>query len=303
MAERIAVIVPCHNEEIAIPTVIRDFKRVLPSADIYVYDNRSTDRTSEVAREAGAIVRFEPRKGKGNVVRRMFADVDADIYLMVDGDATYHAESAPAMIEQLIKENLDMVVGIRQSQEVEAYRAGHEFGNRLFNRILETLFDSHFEDIFSGYRAFSRRFVKSFPAASRGFDVETELSVHALELAMPAAEIRTPYGARPEGSASKLHTYRHGSLILWRIMILYKEVQPFTFFSIISVILALISVILAYPVLVTYLETGLVPRFPTAILATGLMILAFISITCGLILDSVRRARRETKRLFYLSQS
>jgi glycosyltransferase involved in cell wall biosynthesis len=303
IADRVAVIVPCHNEEVAIPSVVRDFKRALPSARIYVYDNCSTDRTSEVAAAAGAIVRFEQLKGKGNVVRRMFADVDADVYLMVDGDATYHAESAPAMIERLVNENLDMVVGSRQSKEAGAYRSGHEFGNRLFNRILKRLFGSHFEDIFSGYRVFSRRFVKSFPAASRGFDVETELSVHALELAMPVAEIQTPYGARPEGSASKLRTYRHAWLILWRIMILYKEVQPFTFFSIIALILALTSVVLVYPVLVTYVETGLVPRFPTAILATGLMILAFISITCGLILDSVRRARRETKRLFYLHQT
>lgn len=302
-SQTIAVIVPCYNEEVAIATVVRDFKRVLPSATIYVYDNASTDRTAEAARSAGASVRTEPRRGKGNVVRRMFADVDADIYVMVDGDATYHAESSVAMIDRLTRDNLDMVVGVRRSSNEQVYRAGHEFGNRLFNLILETLFQSHFEDILSGYRVFSRRFVKSFPAAASGFEVETELSVHALELAMPSVEMDSPYGARPEGSASKLRTYRHGSLILWRILILYKEIRPFQFFSVIAVILTLASVLLAYPVIVTYVETGLVPRFPTAILATGLMILAFISITCGLILDSVRRARRETKRLFYLQQT
>jgi glycosyltransferase involved in cell wall biosynthesis len=300
MTERIAVIVPCHNEEVGIARVIQDFKRVLPDAQIYVYDNASTDRTAEVAQAEGAIARHEPRKGKGNVVRRMFADVEADIYVMVDGDATYSAASAPAMIDLLRNGNLDMVVGVRRTGDKEAYRSGHQFGNKMFNRILETLFGSYFEDILSGYRVFSRRFVKSFPAASRGFDVETELSVHALELQMPVAEMPSPYGARPEGSTSKLRTYRHGSLILWRILILYKEVQPFPFFSAIALILALMSLVLAYPVIVTYVETGLVPRFPTAILATGLMILAFISATCGLILDSVRRARRETKRLFYL---
>ena len=300
MSKRIAVIIPCYNEEAAITTVIGDFKRVLPDATIYVYDNNSTDRTAEVARAAGAVVRSEPRKGKGNVVRRMFADVDADIYLMVDGDSTYHAETAPLMIERLTSENLDMVVASRKSEGAEAYRAGHQFGNRLFNRILLTFFGSHFEDIFSGYRAFSRRFVKSFPAASSGFEIETELSVHALELQMPVAEIESPYGARPEGSTSKLRTYRHGSSILWRILILYKEIRPFQFFSALAFILTAVAVILAYPVIVTFVETGLVPRFPTAILATGLMILAFVSFTAGLILDSVRRARRETKRLFYL---
>lgn len=300
MIERIAVVIPCHNEEIGIARVTEDFRRVLPSAEIYVYDNASTDRTAEVARAAGAIARHEPRKGKGNVVRRMFADVDADIYVMVDGDATYNPDSAPAMIDLMRRENLDMVVAVRTTDEKEAYRAGHQFGNRMFNRILETLFGSSFEDILSGYRVFSRRFVKSFPASSRGFDVETELSVHALELRMPVAEMPSSYGARPEGSTSNLRTYRHGSMILWRILILYKEVQPFLFFSVIAFVLALTSAVLAYPIIVTYIETRLVPRFPTAILATGLMILAFISVTCGLILDSLRRARSETKRLFYL---
>jgi glycosyltransferase involved in cell wall biosynthesis len=301
MTQQLAVIVPCHNEEAAIATVIGDFRRVLPSATIYVYDNASTDRTAEISRAAGAVVRSEPRKGKGNVVRRMFADVNADVYLMVDGDATYHAESAPLMIDRLVHENLDMVVAVRRSDGApEAYRSGHEFGNRVFNRILLTFFGSHFEDIFSGYRAFSRRFVKSFPAASSGFEIETELSVHALELQMPVAEIDSPYGARPEGSESKLRTYRHGSSILWRILILYKEIRPFQFFSALSFLLAAVALLLAYPVIVTFIETGLVPRFPTAILATGLMILAFVSFTAGLILDSVRRARRESKRLFYL---
>ncbi len=302
-SQKIAVLVPCYNEEVAITTVIAQFRSALPAATIYVYDNASTDRTAEVAHAAGAVVRSEERKGKGNVVRRMFSDVDADVYLMVDGDSTYDAATAPRMIELLEKEHLDMVVGVRRSEVEQAYRSGHQFGNRLFNRILFTLFGSTFQDIFSGYRAFSRRFVKSFPAASTGFEIETELSVHALELAMPVREIDSPYGARPEGSESKLRTYKHGSMILLRILILYKEVRPFQFFSAIAFVLSVISVALVYPVFVTYVETGLVPRFPTAILATGLMILAFISITCGLILDSVRRARRETKRLFYLAQS
>jgi glycosyltransferase involved in cell wall biosynthesis len=300
MSERIAVIIPCYNEEAAIVTVVGDFKRVLPAAKIYVYDNGSTDRTVEFARNAGAVVRSEPRKGKGNVVRRMFADVDADVYVMVDGDATYRAETAPLMIERLVVENLDMVVAARKSDGADAYRSGHQAGNRLFNKILLAFFGSHFEDIFSGYRAFSRRFVKSFPAASTGFDIETELSVHALELHLPVAEIVSPYGARPEGSASKLRTYRHGSFILWRILILYKEIRPFQFFSALSFLLTVVALLLAYPVVVTFVETGLVPRFPTAILATGLMILAFVSFTAGLILDSLRRARRESKRLFYL---
>jgi glycosyltransferase involved in cell wall biosynthesis len=304
MPKQIAVIIPCHNEEAAVGTVVADFRRVLPAANIYVYDNSSTDRTAEVAAAAGAVVRSEPRKGKGNVVRRMFADVSADVYLMVDGDATYDAASAPIMIDRLVNENLDMVVAARKSDgTADAYRSGHQLGNRLFNRILLTFFGSHFEDIFSGYRAFSRRFVKSFPAASTGFDIETELSVHALELQLPVAEISSPYGARPEGSASKLRTYRHGSFILWRILILYKEIRPFQFFSALSFLLTVVALLLVYPVVVTFVETGLVPRFPTAILATGLMILAFVSFTAGLILDSLRRARRESKRLFYLQLS
>jgi glycosyltransferase involved in cell wall biosynthesis len=301
--QNIAVLIPCYNEEVAIATVIADFRKSLPDAAIYVYDNSSTDRTIEVATAAGAIVRSEPRRGKGNVVRRMFADVDADVYVMVDGDATYHAPTSIEMIDLLARENLDMVVATRTSDEAAAYRSGHRMGNRVFNRILEMLFGSRFEDIFSGYRAFSRRFVKSFPASSRGFEIESELSVHALELALPVREIPSPYGARPAGSDSKLRTYRHGSMILWRMIILYKEVQPFRFFSAVGLVLAIVALVLAYPVVVTFIETGLVPRFPTAILSMGLMILAFISLTCGLILDSLRRARRETKRLFYLQQS
>lgn len=303
MPQNIAVLIPCYNEEVAIASVIADFRKSLPDAAIYVYDNASTDRTIEVATAAGAIVRTEPRRGKGNVVRRMFADVDADVYVMVDGDATYHAPTSVEMIDLLTRENLDMVVATRSSDEAKAYRSGHRMGNRVFNRILEMLFGSRFEDIFSGYRAFSRRFVKSFPAASRGFEIESEISVHALELALPVREIPSPYGARPAGSDSKLRTYRHGSMILWRMIILYKEVQPFRFFSAVGLVLAVVALALAYPVVVTFIETGLVPRFPTAILSMGLMILAFISLTCGLILDSLRRARRETKRLFYLQQS
>jgi len=299
---RIAVILPCYNEEAAIGEVVRDFRNALPQADIYVYDNNSRDRTVERAQQAGAIVRREIRQGKGHVVRRMFADVDADIYVLADGDGTYDAASAASMIDKLVAERLDMVVGSRlTTYEGEAFRIGHRFGNDLLTGFLGLCFGRTFTDILSGYRVFSRRFVKSFPALSTGFETETELSVHALELRMPLAEVTTHYRTRPAGSASKLRTYRDGFRILMMIVNLFKEERPLAFFSIIAGVLALISLILAYPVFVTYIETGMVPRFPTAILSTGLMILASLSLTCGFVLDTVTLGRREMKRLAYLA--
>lgn len=298
---RIAVILPCYNEEAAIGEVVAGFRKVLPEAEIYVYDNNSKDRTSEVATAAGAIVRSETLQGKGNVVRRMFADIDADIYLMCDGDITYDASSAPAMINKLIDENLDMVVACRVDTETAAYRAGHRFGNALFTGFVAKLFGSRFTDILSGYRAFSRRYVKSFPALSNGFEIETELTVHALELRMPIGEMDSPYGARLEGSQSKLSTYRDGFRILLMITKLFKNERPLFFFSIIFGLLSLAAIGLSIPVLITYLETGLVPRLPTAVLAASTMLLAFLALTCGLILDTVTHGRREIKRLAYLT--
>jgi len=299
---RIAVLVPCFNEEAAVATVVRDFRKSLPSAAIYVYDNNSTDRTAILAREAGAIVRSERRQGKGHVVRRMFADVDADIYVLVDGDATYDAPSAPRMIEMLVNEHLDMVVGLRVDQVEAAYRRGHRTGNWMLTRFLSSVFGQAFKDMLSGYRVFSRRFVKSFPVLSDGFEIETELTVHTLELALPVAEIETPYYARPEGSFSKLNTWRDGFRILGTILKLYRSEKPLRFFSAIGVLLAALAVGLAVPVFVTYLEQGIVPRLPTALLSTGLMIVAMLSVSSGLVLDTVTRGRREMKLLAYLSQ-
>ncbi len=300
---RIAVLVPCFNEEAAVATVIADFRKALPSAEIFVYDNNSSDRTAAVAREAGASVRSECRQGKGHVVRRMFADVDADIYVLVDGDATYDAASAPRMIDTLLSDHLDMVVGLRVDQVEAAYRLGHRTGNRLLTGFLSSVFGQAFKDILSGYRIFSRRFVKSFPVLSDGFEIETELSVHALELALPVAEIETPYYARPEGSVSKLNTWRDGVRILGTILKLYRSEKPLRFFTAIGVFLTLVSVGLATPLLVTYLEEGFVPRLPTAVLSMGLMILAMLSVSSGLVLDTVTRGRREMKLLAYLSQA
>ena len=297
----IAVILPCYNEEAAIGAVVEGFRRELPQARIYVYDNNSKDRTSEVAAAAGAIVRAETLQGKGNVVRRMFADIDADIYLMCDGDITYDAASAPALIAKLVDENLDMVVGCRVDSEEAAYRAGHRFGNALFTGFVAHLFGNRFTDILSGYRVFSRRYVKSFPALSNGFETETELTVHALQLRMPIGELDTPYGARLEGSTSKLSTYRDGFRIMLMITKLFKNERPLFFFSIIFALLALLSLGLSLPVLLTYLETGLVPRLPTAVLAASTMLLGFLALTCGLILDTVTHGRRELKRLAYLT--
>ena len=298
---RIAVLLPCYNEEAAIARTVAEFRAALPGAAIYVYDNNSRDRTVEVARAAGAIVRTERIQGKGAVVRRMFADVDADIYVMADGDATYDAGAAPALVARLRDEQCDMVVGARVHQEADAYRRGHVLGNRMMTGILARLFGRSFTDIFSGYRVFSRRFVKSFPVLSVGFEIETEISVHALELRMPTAEIETAYGARLEGSHSKLSTYGDGFRILRTIATLYRVERPLWYFGGVAVLLAAVALLLALPLAVTYAQTGLVPRFPTAILVTGLMILAALSFFAGLILDTVVRGRREVKRLAYLS--
>jgi glycosyltransferase involved in cell wall biosynthesis len=299
---RIAVLVPCFNEQAAVGRVVADFRKALPSAEIFVYDNNSSDRTAAVARDAGAKVRSERRQGKGHVVRRMFADIDADIYLLVDGDATYDAASAPRMIDRLLSDHLDMVVGLRVDQAEEAYRLGHRTGNRMLTGFLSSVFGQAFTDILSGYRVFSRRFVKSFPVLSDGFEIETELTVHALELALPVAEIETPYYARPEGSFSKLNTWRDGFRILGTILKLYRSEKPLRFFTAIGIFLMLVSVGLAIPIIVTYLELGLVPRLPTAVLSMGLMILAVLSVSSGLVLDTVTRGRREMKLLAYLSQ-
>ena len=298
----IAVLLPCYNEEAAIAQVIAGFRAALPAALIYVYDNNSRDRTVELARAAGAIVRTERMQGKGHVVRRMFADIEADVYVMADGDLTYDPKAAPAMVEQLLSERLDMVVGTRQHEAKDAYRGGHVLGNRLFTGLLARLFGRSFSDIFSGYRAFSRRFVKSFPVLSEGFEIETEMSVHALELRMPVGEKVTSYGARLEGSESKLSTYRDGWRILKTIGTLYRVERPVLFYGSIGALLVVAAVVLAIPLVLTYLDTGLVPRFPTAILATGLVIIAVLCFFAGLILDTVTRGRREMRRLAYLAQ-
>src|SRR3981081_2907622 len=300
---RIAVLVPCFNEEAAVATVVADFRKALPSAEIFVYDNNSSDRTIAVAREAGAEVRSERRQGKGHVVRRMFADIDADIYVLVDGDATYDAASAPLMIEALLSDHLDMVVGFRVDQVQAAYRPGHRTGNWMLTSFLSQVFGQAFKDILSGYRVFSRRFVKSFPVLSDGFEIETELSVHARARGPPVADIETPYYARPEGSFSKLNTWRDGLRILGTILKLYRSEKPLRFFTAIGVFLTLVALGLAIPVIVTYLEQGLVPRLPTAVLSMGLMILAVMSISSGLVLDTVTRGRREMKLLAYLSHA
>lgn len=301
-APSVAVVVPCYNEAVSIGSVIADFRTAVPDAEIYIYDNNSTDDTAEIARAAGAHVRTETRQGKGNVVRRMFADTDADIVVMVDGDNTYDAASAPTLIRRLIDDNLDMVVGTRlQSDEKAAFRSGHRFGNRILTGAVNTLFHAQMVDILSGYRVMSRRFVKSFPALSAGFETETELTIHALELRLPIAEVETPYAVRSEGSFSKLNTWSDGFRILRTIFKLVREFRPVLFYGTVSVLLAAISLLLAGPVFATYLETGLVPRLPTAILATGIMLFSFLSGTCGLILENVSRGRWEQKRMAYLA--
>ena len=299
---RIAVLLPCFNEEAAIAKVIAGFRKALPGAAIYVYDNNSRDRTVDKAKKAGAIVRCERQQGKGHVVRRMFADIDADIYVMADGDLTYDAKAAPAMVRQLLADELDMVVGTREHEAKEAYRGGHVLGNRVFTGLLARLFGRSFSDIFSGYRVFSRRFVKSFPVLSEGFEIETEMSVHALELRMPVGEVATTYGARPEGSESKLSTFRDGWRILKTIATLYRVERPVLFYGTIGALLLVVAIILAVPLVITYVDTGLVPRFPTAILVTGMVIIAVLCFFAGLILETVTRGRREMRRLAYLAQ-
>jgi len=306
---RIAVLLPCYNEEAAIAATVAGFRKALPGAAIYVYDNNSRDGTARAAAKAGAIVRSERQQGKGHVVRRMFADVDADVYVMADGDLTYDPKAAPAMVRQLLAEQLDMVVGTRRpisgpkNEEKDAYRRGHAAGNRAFTGLLSGLFGRSFSDIFSGYRVFSRRFVKSFPVLSSGFEIETEISVHALELRMPVGEVETAYAARPEGSQSKLSTYSDGWRILKTIVTLYRIERPVLFYGSIGALLVAAAILLAIPLVVTYVNTGLVPRVPTAILVTGMIIVAVLSFFSGLILDTVTRGRREVRRLAYLSHS
>jgi glycosyltransferase involved in cell wall biosynthesis len=296
------VLIPCFNEAASIAGVVASFRSQLPTADIYVYDNASTDATAAVASKAGAIVRREVMPGKGNVVRRMFADIDADIYVMVDGDNTYDATAAPGMVERLHAEQLDMVVGARVAVNVQSYRPGHRWGNKLLTGLVGSIFGNLFTDMLSGYRVFSRRFVKSFPAHSTGFEVETELTIHALELRLPFVEISTDYYERGNDSVSKLNTYGDGWRILRTIVQMVREERPFQFFLVCSIILAATGIVLGLPVFVEFLHTGLVPRLPTAVLATGLMLLAGLSVFSGLILDSIRLGRLETKRLNYLSQ-
>jgi glycosyltransferase involved in cell wall biosynthesis len=300
---RIAVLLPCYNEEAAIGGTVSAFKAALPDADIYVYDNNSTDDTIAMAKAAGAIVRQEPFQGKGNVVRRMFADIDADVYVMADGDMTYDPTAAPALIARLMDGQLDMVVGSRVETATQSYRRGHRLGNRVFNLITTSLFHSHFSDIFSGYRVFSSRFVKSFPASSSGFEIESELTVHALDLKLRTAEVPLPYGKRPPNSVSKLSTYRDGIRILWMLIGMYRMVSPMRFYGAIATVFALASLALGAPIVHTWLETGLVPRFPTAIMAAAIAQLAALMLVCGLIVDSVSDARREMKRMRYLDLS
>lgn len=301
----IAVLIPCRNEELTIAQVVKQFRKELPEAAIYVYDNRSTDDTIAQAHSAEAIIRCEPQPGKGNVIRRMFADVEADIYVLVDGDDTYEVSAIRGLIEQLITNRLDMMVGARCStvKDKGAYRLGHRGGNLFLTGVVQLLFGAQLKDMLSGYRVFSRRFVKSFPALSSGFEIETELTVHALELKIPFAEEYTLYGSRPPGSESKLRTFTDGWRVLGTAILLFKEARPFLFFGIVFTVLALISILLGLPIFVEFLETGLVPRFPTAILAASMMLLAFLSLTCGIVLDSVARGRREVKRMAYLYNS
>jgi glycosyltransferase involved in cell wall biosynthesis len=298
---RVAVLVPCHNEVATVAEVVRGFREALPGAAVYVYDNDSTDGTAEAARSAGAAVRHVPVRGKGHVVRRMFADIEAEVYLLVDGDATYDAKAAPELVDRLLRDRLDMVVGTRIARQADAYRRGHRLGNRLLTRSVATIFGRGVTDMLSGYRALSRRFVKTFPARSGGFETETEITIHALELQMPFAEVATEYGARPAGSTSKLSTWRDGLRIAGVITRMFKSERPLAFFSLAAVFFAALSVGLSVPLFETYFETGRVPRFPTAVLCSALMIFSLILVTCGLILDNVTRGRTELKKLAYLS--
>lgn len=298
---RIAVLIPCYNEEVAIPKVVADFQAVLPGASIYVYDNNSRDGTVGAARRAGAAVRTERLQGKGNVVRRMFADIEADAYVLVDGDDTYDASSAPEMVRMLLEQQLDMVNGVRVTEIQAAYRRGHRLGNQVLSGIVRQIFGDRVSDMLSGYRVFSRRFVKSFPALAAGFETETEFTIHALELKMPVGEVQTSYKDRPAGSESKLRTYSDGLRILRTIVLLVKEERPLQSFALAALALALLAIGLGVPIVAEFFRSGLVPRLPTAVLATGLMLLSFLSMACGLILDSVTRGRKELKRMAYLA--
>jgi len=298
---KLAVLVPCYNEEAAISKVVEDFRAALPDAVIYVYDNNSKDQTMARARAAGAVVRSETRQGKGNVVRRMFADIEADIYVLVDGDDTYDAGASPRMIAQMISDGADLLTARRIHTDAAAYRRGHVLGNRMLTGLTALLFNVHLSDMLSGYRVFSRRFVKSFPFTAEGFAIETELTVHAVRLMMPMTELDTRYKERPVGSVSKLNTFRDGFRILSTIGYLVREERPLVFFSTIALLFAMIATLIGAPVVSEYLHTGLVPRLPTAVLATGLMVIACLSLTCGLILDTVTRGRWEAKRMAYLA--
>ena len=299
---QVAVLIPCHNEEVAIGGVVAGFRAALPDAVIYVYDNNSTDRTREAAAAAGAIVRAEPQQGKGNVVRRMFADVEADAYLLVDGDGTYDAADAPAMLRALLEDRLDMVTGVRVTDAQGAYRPGHRLGNRVLTGVVRQVFGNRVTDMLSGYRCFSRRFVKSFPALAKGFETETEFTVHALELRMPVGELRTAYSERPPGSESKLRTYHDGFRILRMILALVQRERPRLFFGLVALVLFLLAAGLFLPVLRTYMASGLVPRLPTFVASAMMMMLSFLALACGLILDTVTRGRIEAKRIAYLAQ-
>ena len=301
MSPRLAVLIPCFNEAAAIGGVVAAFRAALPTAEIHVYDNNSRDDTAAVAAAAGAVVRHEGLQGKGQVIRRMFADIEADAYVLVDGDGTYEAAAAPRMVALLFEQRLDMVTGARVSAAGAAYRRGHRLGNRVLTGIVRLIFGNRVSDMLSGYRVFSRRFVKSFPALASGFETETELTIHALELRLPIAELPVAYIDRGEGSVSKLHTYRDGWRILNSILLLVKEERPMLFFSVAAAVLAGLGVLFGIPVLLEFMQTGLVPRLPTAVLATGLVLMAALSSTCGLILDSVTRGRKEMKRLAYLA--
>ena len=298
--QRIAILLPCYNEALTVAAIVRDFNRCLPGAAVYVFDNNSSDDTVAIARAAGAIVRSVTQQGKGNVIRRMFADIDADVYIMVDGDDTYDASVAPLLAARLVAEGLDMLVGTRVAHEQEAYRFGHRFGNKLLTGCVAAVFGNTFTDMLSGYRVFSRRYAKSFAAHSAGFETETELTVHALELRMPVAEVETVYKSRPEGSVSKLSTYRDGFRILWMIVKLFKNEKPLQFFGAAAGASMLLSVLLALPLLDTYMHTGLVPRLPTAVLCVGLGLLGVLLLSCGLVLDTVTKGRIEQKRFAYL---
>lgn len=299
---RIAVILPCHNEELTIAETIAGFVRNLPEAEIWVCDNRSTDRTAAVALENGANVIHERSAGKGNAVRRLFSDVDADVYVMADGDTTYDPAAARRLVDALLRDQLDMVVGRRVAAKGATFRPGHEFGNALFSKLVSFLFQFKVDDVFSGYRVFSRRFVKTFPALSEGFEIESELNIHAIDQRLPTAELETAYFARPEGSASKLTTFRDGFIILVAILRLLRDAKPLKFFSLIAVIIFLIDLILSIPVFSTYIRYGTVPNLPTAVLVTGVAVIAFISFMSGVILDAVRLARHNQFRVAYLAQ-